>query len=134
MRRHPALRDLSSEHHAGLVLVRRARRAAQLAAPQAAVAWQEVRHRFYGELEAHFTAEEQGLLPALREAGETALVERTLREHAALRALIADRQPRLQQFAEMLGAHIRFEERELFETAQRLLDDQVLRALTPSDA
>ena len=133
MRRHPALRNLSSDHHAGLVLVRRGRRAAQ-ATVQAAVAWQELRDRFHGKLEAHFRAEEQGLLRALREAGETALVERTLREHAALRALIADRQPRLQQFAEMLGAHIRFEERELFETAQRVLDEQVLRELARCDA
>jgi hypothetical protein len=69
-------------------------------------------------------------LPALRAAGETGLVERTLREHRRLRALIADDGPEgLAPFADLLAAHIRFEEQELFERAQGVLAPDVLAAL-----
>jgi hypothetical protein len=43
MRRHPALRDLSSEHHSGLVLARRARKAAGTDGSARSAAWEEVR-------------------------------------------------------------------------------------------
>ena len=123
MRRHPALRGLSSDHHAGLVIARRAREGVRAQS----VAWEEVRERFWAELEGHFRSEERGLLPLLGTAGEAALAQRTLREHWDLRALIAeDRPENLAAFAELLAAHIRFEETELFETAQRLLGPDVL--------
>jgi hypothetical protein len=55
-------------------------------------------------------------------AGAAILVERTLAEHGAMRALITDDRPdNLGQLAAALEAHIRFEEQELFEAAQRLL-------------
>ena len=119
MKRSPALRALSSKHHTGLVLARRT--ALATGGNGIADAWDEVVQRFEKELEPHFRQEETWLLPALAEAGETALVERTLDEHARLRALIYDSThdaETLQAFAELLQAHIRFEERELFVTAQ----------------
>lgn len=123
MQRHPTLRDLSSDHHSGLVLARRARRAADWDPETRAGAWAAVVEHFRRELEPHFLREERGLLSALGRAGETALVERALREHAALRRLIvADRAEGLAKFAESLVAHIRFEEKVLFERAQKLLD------------
>ncbi|EXI84561.1 MAG: hypothetical protein AW11_03799 [Candidatus Accumulibacter regalis] len=78
-------------------------------------------------LEPHFRSEESGLLPAML-AGEEALVARTLREHAELRALVG-RLPdadatTLLSFADLLSAHVRFEERELFAAAQLRLDQQ----------
>ncbi len=79
MKRLDALRRLSSEHHIGLVIARRARE--ELDTPQ--VAWAEIRQRFADELEPHFQLEERGLLPAMQEAGEAMLVERTLAEHRA---------------------------------------------------
>lgn len=127
MRRHPALRDLSSEHHSGLVLARRARKSARGGGTPRSAGWDEVRERFRSELDGHFRREEQGLLPALQAAGEVALVQRTLDEHQFLRAMIAeDRPENLAPFAEFLVAHIRFEETELFDAAQRLLDPEVL--------
>ena len=132
MRRHPALRRLSSEHHTGLVLARRARQAAREDGVAQAAAWASVKGRFRAELEGHFLREEQGLLPALRARGEAGLVERTLREHQALRALIAeDRAANLLPFAELLAAHIRFEEALLFPAAQSLLGPGQLAALEP---
>ena len=89
MRRHPALRLLSSEHHTGLVIARRARQAVREGGHAQYAAWDEVRERFRAELEGHFQREERGLLPMMRDLGETGLVERTLHEHQVLRALVA---------------------------------------------
>jgi hemerythrin-like domain-containing protein len=59
-------------------------------------------------------------------------VARTLSEHAALRGLIADNQTgSLAQFADLPTAHIRFEEKELFQRAQQLLDLGQLAELMP---
>lgn len=131
MQRHPALRKLSSEHHTGLVLARRARQAVREGAAQSA-AWEAVKERFRAELDGHFRREELGLLPALLAVGEVGLVERTLREHQALRALVdEDRVENLIRFADLLTAHIRFEEGPLFDAAQRQLAPSLLAALEP---
>lgn len=119
MKRSPGLRDLSSEHHTGLVLARRVVQAAT--DDEVAHAWGELVERFETELEPHFRLEETQLLPALAQAGDMAIVQRTLDEHAQLRALIYDLPhdaASLRAFAKLLQAHIRFEERELFATAQ----------------
>lgn len=127
MKRSPGLRALSSEHHTGLVLARRA--ALTVDEEAVATAWRELAHRFVTELEPHFRQEEDRLLPAMAQAGETALVQRTLDEHARMRALIYDlphNAPNLHAFAEQLQAHIRFEERELFAVAQARLPESFL--------
>ena len=126
MKRHQTLQDLSREHHTAHTLALAARRAATSGDPRqvlaSATACAEV---FATHLEPHFVVEETTLLPAMAEAGEGALVERTLREHAALRELVqrlsgADASDLL-GFADLLSAHVRFEERELFEMAQATL-------------
>lgn len=130
MQRHQALRNLSSDHHTGLVLARKARDAAGRDSRHQVDTWLTVVVRFRDELEPHFRLEESGLLPAMLRAGETGLVERTLREHTALRLLVAENHVEdLSRFAELLTAHIRFEEKELFETAQRLLNPDTLAML-----
>lgn len=124
MKRHPALLALSREHHGALKLARHARLAAASAQPEAIdrLARQAIR-QFADELEPHFRAEESDVLPVLQQAGEAALVARTLAEHHALRELAGRLQSAdaatLLRFAELLLAHVRFEERELFESAQR---------------
>lgn len=133
VKRHPALRQLSSDHHSGLVLARKARLAANGSVEEQRDAWSLVVACFGVELEPHFRLEERRLLVALARAGETDLVERTVREHEEMRALVAqDRSENLAAFAELLTAHIRFEERELFECAQRVLDNDELSALLDS--
>jgi hypothetical protein len=130
MRRDPNLRQLSRDHHTGLVLAKRTRELAAADATRRDAAWTEAQARFADALEPHFQLEEQGLLPALRAAGEDALVERTLAEHAELRRLIRGPAATVaERFAEALTAHIRFEEATLFETAQRVLDRRVLTEL-----
>ena len=128
MKRCPALRNLSSEHHQGLVLARRVKAAA--GTDGAVTAWNEARTRFFAELEPHFRFEEDRLLPALARAGEAGLARRTLDEHAGLRRLISEGDARVMaEFAGLLERHIRFEESELFEAAQRKLTAAELDAL-----
>jgi hemerythrin-like domain-containing protein len=130
MRRRPALRSLGTEHHAGSVIARRARQSVREGSHIQWAAWDEVKAQFRAELEGHFRREELGLLPTMRALGENGLVERTLREHRTLRVLVAeDRADNLEAFADLLASHIRFEERTLFDTAQRLLGQSRLHAL-----
>ena len=129
MKRHPDLLQLSREHHGALKLARDARRAAASgdASEMAALA-QRVAQVFPVELDPHFCIEEQGILLLLAQAGQHALVARTLAEHAELRrlaqALATPDANSLLRFGDLLGAHVRFEEREVFEAAQavRALD------------
>ena len=127
MKRHEQLQDLSREHHLALKLALLARRALESGEQQKIKAAATVfATAFVSDLEPHFVREENDVLPLLAQAGETALVERTLNEHDEMRRLAA-RLPAaepatLQRFGELLGAHVRFEERELFEVAQRHLE------------
>jgi hemerythrin-like domain-containing protein len=125
MKRAEALVGLSREHHTALSLAQRARRAAAEGGAAAAAMAATVAGRFRAELKPHFDEEEAWLLPALAQAGEAALVARTLADHAALAGLAARllapgaAPDTLRAFAERLIEHVRFEERELFPAAER---------------
>jgi len=135
VKRHPALRDLSDDHHGALVLGRRLSRWSVGTEPLDALA-AEVRRTFARELEPHFGVEERVLLPALEAAGLEALVRRTLEDHAALRALAAGAwTPETPAaFGDRLTAHVRFEERELFPRAEAVLAPDVLEAVRVASA
>ena len=131
MKRSPQLRSLSSEHHGALVLALKARKAS--AGGDVSAFWEHLRERFAIELEPHFQAEERSLLPALERVGEDTLVARTLvartlAEHREMRECLAGTADaaNLMRFADLLERHVRFEERELFEVAQRRLSDEEL--------
>jgi hemerythrin-like domain-containing protein len=126
VKRHRLLRPLSDDHHQALALARRARRAAEGAQDAAALAkaWREVVERFAAELEPHFRVEERWLFPELESAGEVTGVARARADHARLRELArggggADA---ARELGELLERHVRFEERELFPSAERLLE------------
>lgn len=87
MRRRPALRQLSREHHGALVLALRIAKASDATTVARLVA--TVPDFFARELEPHFRDEETRLLPGLAAAGAHALVGRTLEEHHLLRGLAA---------------------------------------------
>ena len=125
MKRAPALLELSREHHTALSLALRIQKATTDAARSALQV--QLHALFRGELEPHFQSEESTLLPRLADAGEVAAVKRTLQEHQTLRQLaarIADGDiASLLAFGELLREHVRFEERELFVIAERVLPD-----------
>lgn len=126
MKRHPDLLQLSREHHAALKLALHARRAAESGDPDGRreIA-QRIANFFSAELDRHFRVEEQGVLVRLKAIGEHDVARRALEEHDEMRRLIgALSYPdarRLLTFADLLGAHVRFEERELFPLAEAAL-------------
>jgi len=130
MLRDPALIPLSHQHHNGLalgVLIRRSLTADSSADNIAKLA-RKVIDRYEVELVNHFEIEEQVLFPA---CGPSPLVDGLIADHRALEALVTGIRtepsvPLLEQFCELLTAHIRREERELFEQIQTTMPREVL--------
>ena len=125
MKRAAPLTPLSREHHEALVLARRAA-TADPAGTEAAAQREHLLQRWRVQFEPHFAEEEQALLPALVAAGETEAAARAAAEHAWLRGLVervrqGDPQA-LPEWGAAMQAHVRFEERELFPLAERVLD------------
>jgi iron-sulfur cluster repair protein YtfE (RIC family) len=82
------------------------------------------------EIKNHFDIEERILFPAIREhLGSLPLVDELIEEHRHLEALIARLPETLAEFGSTLSAHIRKEERDLFEDIQQRLSAQTLEQL-----
>ncbi len=136
MLRDKNLIPLSHQHQHALALCVRIDRAVQ-AGDLDMLAWQaEIQQIFVGEIHSHFEAEERELFPvALRVAELGRLVDELLSEHTLLRdyfGLATERTmdpAKLHDFAKKLSAHIRKEERELFETLQRSLSAEELATM-----
>lgn len=134
MKRVPELRNLSEDHHHGLALARKARKAAAGEEGfSTSDVWAEVEASFKAELEPHFRIEESLIGTVLEAHGESRLAKRLFDEHEALREFFipgGDRTPDdLGCFGKLLEKHIRFEERELFEVAQNTLNRDELSAV-----
>lgn len=121
MKRSAFLITLSREHHTALVWAKRAQRGSE----GAAALMPALVGLFERELAPHFAAEEADLLPLLHAHGQAALAERTLAEHAALRAeagrLRDGCEAAVAPFGRALADHVRFEERELFPVIESIL-------------
>jgi hemerythrin-like domain-containing protein len=136
MLRDKSLVPLSRQHQHALALCVRINRA-PLASAREVQAWQvEVEQHFALEIQHHFAAEEKDVFPVARQHAELVpLVEELLAEHVQLRGLFEQARvraldgPALRQFAEMLSAHIRKEERQLFEEMQRQMGPEELERL-----
>ena len=144
MKRHPGLIPLSHDHHDALVLAQglilgrsQAPRSDWPTSRRAQV--DRVVAFFANTLRSHFEAEEAHVFPAAvaHLAGEASLVAQLLDEHDAIRTRIHDleRDPttdldvRLPSLGRLLEAHVRREERVLFETMQREMDPADLETL-----
>lgn len=133
MKRHPALAQLSREHHSALVLAKRALSASASGLDAMNLVVAEVERAFARNLEPHFQIEERLLLPHLIAVGQSKAVERTLTQHAELQLLVSqsgiNRPEILRQFGNALAEHVRFEERELFPLAESTLDEDRLESI-----
>jgi hemerythrin-like domain-containing protein len=136
MLRDKSLIPLSHQHQRALALCVRIDRAQPI--PDADLqAWQiEIEQHFEQEVQFHFAAEEEVLFPAARQFVELVpLVEELIAEHALLRESFAQAEARrmstehLPAFAQQLSAHIRKEERQLFERMQQLMEPAELANL-----
>jgi hemerythrin-like domain-containing protein len=133
MRRDASLIPLSHQHHNGLALGVLTRRslAADASPENLARLARRVVDRYELELSNHFAIEEEVLFPA---CPETALVELLAREHRVMEGLVAQLRQSpskavLEEFCAMLARHIRREESELFEQAQRTLPRATLERI-----
>ena len=134
MKRSQALRPLSRDHHGALVVAQQLRRAAEA---------EPARQSFLGfwreDGAHHFRVEEEVLLPVWALHGEVdrEAVGRMLEDHLWIRrqALRAEQSAGalslgdLHELGERLAAHVRFEERELFEAVEAALDEPALADL-----
>jgi hemerythrin-like domain-containing protein len=138
-RRHDSLILLSREHHYALMLCLRIHRG--MVKHREDASWLQKKAadaiRFFeGDLIDHFGAEEEALFPAMRDlADATALIQELLSEHREMERLIEClRRARdeslatlLNQFADLLEAHIRKEERQLFPVYERQVSSTLAR-------
>lgn len=118
LERHPLLRPLSREHHHGLLLCWRIRRDLVSRTDHDQVL-AECRAFFHSDLLPHFAVEEDVVFPVL--GNQHPLVHRAIAEHRRLARLFQqDDDPRttLSRIEDELEAHIRFEERVLFQAVQ----------------
>lgn len=136
MLRDKNLIPLSHQHQHALALCVRIERALPIADADR-TAWQaEMAEQFRSEIAVHFAAEERVVFPLARRFQELAsLVDELEAEHAHLRNRFAAAEAarlsdlELADFAKDLSAHIRKEERQLFERLQALLSSEELKAL-----
>ena len=132
MKRHHALIPLSHDHHHALVEAKRLRRSAQTPADPDAAATTFA--TFFAQVTIpHFREEEEVLFPLVADSDEaTPLVVQALLDHQRLHALVArlqspeeDLRATMVELADLLEAHVRREERQLFPLIERLARNQL---------
>jgi hemerythrin-like domain-containing protein len=136
MLRDKNLIPLSHQHQHSLAICVRLDRATQ-AGKVDLEAWQtEIAQAFQQEIGIHFAAEEKEVFPrAARFPEMLPLVEELRGEHTALRDFFAHAanrtldQAALAEFGERLAAHIRKEERQLFQAMQEHMGREELEAM-----
>lgn len=145
MKRHASLRDLSTDHHHGLVHARRLILAAEpppaepTLAPAAVVA--EFLAYWEQETNHHFREEEEVLLPIFARYGDAqqAPIVRMLVDHVLIRRLVDDlragdaataaTRQTMRDLGTALRAHIRWEEDVVFPLIEAALPETALAAL-----
>ncbi|HUO56925.1 MAG TPA: hemerythrin domain-containing protein [bacterium] len=136
MKREKFLWPLTQGHHRGLVAARNIRdRITRLSTENRKAEMAELRKEvedfWQGELKAHFEAEEEMLQIFSKRAGSPDTdTARILREHQVMRHLLKKGfKEDLFRFAEILTAHIRFEEDVLFGRIEKTLEGGEIEAL-----
>lgn len=133
IKRHIALQPLSREHHQGLLLSWKIREGLKWGIEPARI--KKYTDWFWeNHLQQHFEFEEKHLFSILGK--DDKMVKRAKKEHGRLRRLFTSpKQPieiNLSLIEEELVAHIRFEERILFNAIQKIADAQQLALLESS--
>ncbi|SHN25555.1 Hemerythrin HHE cation binding domain-containing protein [Cyclobacterium lianum] len=131
LKRHPALVPLSKDHHFGLLLVWKIRMGLKRNTETRRIL-RYLEYFYQHHLEPHFQLEEQYVFSFL--AKNDLMRKEVEKQHADLRLLVGkllaqedDARELLEEFAGVLEAHIRFEERKLFQHMQlELTEDELL--------
>lgn len=129
IKRHEALKPLSRQHHFGLLFSWKLRKGfsekVEIERLQNYAKW-----FFKEEIQPHFQAEEKYIFPIL--GNENELVQRALKDHRRIKRLFTDTETpskSLSILEEELDAHIRFEERILFNEIQKEATQEQLQKL-----
>jgi hemerythrin-like domain-containing protein len=132
IKRDPALKEFSRDHHFGLLLTWKIREGFRRKIEPARIG-RYVTYFFDADLRQHFEEEEELLFSRLPESDLMRIQAES--EHALIRNTvdILRKSPgdadQLHSFADMLEKHIRFEERELFEHLQLNLSEKDLASI-----
>lgn len=129
IKRHTALQPISREHHHGLLLSWKIRQGFSFGI--ATERMKKYTDWFWkNQLQSHFDFEESYIFPIL--VKEHKLIKKALREHRRLKRLFAatDKIERnLSLIEEELTAHIRFEERVLFQEVEAIATTEQLETI-----
>lgn len=135
MKRADQLAPLSREHHQGLVVAQHAIRIKPEEATLELIheKWQNIKDYLATQVDEHFKIEEKYILEPLKAFEECEdMVARIYEEHKYMREFaqvpVGDDLDVLQMVAEMLKAHIKFEEKTVFPIAQEFLTEEQLDA------
>lgn len=133
MKRHPSLKKLSSDHHQGLVYSKKLISSAGKTEAEAEEIFVMFAKFFNGELQDHFTEEENHLTPYFE---NNPLIERMQTEHKNMKAAFdalntpgTNLREGLAAIGKMLNDHIRFEEKELFPMIENTLGESELEEI-----
>ncbi len=131
MKRSPELVQLSKDHHNGLLLCWKIRSGIKNKVSVNRIAGY-ILYCYDQELETHFRLEESFVFPLLPE--DHPLRNEAMLQHVLLRNLVGQfkinqvNEVLLQEFADMLDVHIRFEERQLFPCIEASVPGEKLAA------
>lgn len=137
MKRHPALKYLSEDHHQALLLALLLKHNAPtfLSLPNDLVGKMNYAKEMYNkELESHFKDEEELVFPFIKGKDESldSLILEIMNEHIILKNKIQglnenpDLSDQLDEIGKILELHVRKEERILFEKTQSILSEEKL--------
>jgi iron-sulfur cluster repair protein YtfE (RIC family) len=137
MKRHPALYQLSHDHHQGLILAQQLKKGAPQykGMPSTLEGKKEYTISFYKtDLEKHFEDEEKILFPSVIKRNDEAdrLIEEVVSEHRKIELLIndlikkSDVEDLMDELGVLLENHIRKEERKLFPKIEEILSAEEL--------
>ncbi|MEE9429623.1 MAG: hemerythrin domain-containing protein [Melioribacteraceae bacterium] len=134
MKRNINLVNLSSEHHDGLVIALRIKKAVTTL-KNFKVIVDYIEH-LWDSLKHHFEQEEENFLTHKNIAPNNKLIKRMLDEHKQFEQIVNKLslesetiKENLLEFSELLTNHIRFEERELFPYIEDCLTDEELQQI-----
>ena len=133
MKRNKNLVNLSSEHHDGLVISLRIKKALEKLDNQTIII-NYIKH-LWSSLNNHFKQEESNFLAYNCIDSKNELIKRMLDEHKQFEILVQNlsesktKKEDLTKFAELLNDHIRFEERELFPFIEESLSEEELKQI-----
>ena len=132
IKRHPSLQSISRDHHEGLLISFKIEKGMSENV-EASVMQKHIDWFFEKKLLPHFKIEEEFVFPVL--GNEHELIRAALDQHAELVRLfgIADKNyDTLKLIGELLDAHIRFEERILFNEIQAVATPEQLQLIEAS--